>query len=188
MSPLKRRQKSVLLMPSVGERLGSWKEIAAYLNTSVRTVQRWEKTEGLPVRRHRHIVGGTIYAYRPELDAWWESRRMRLMEETMPAPPVEGGQAKHGSLRSLAWIAGLGRTGKRLLVILPLALLGAAGWRGTVGTRVALTMGAYVFAFSIAGRQDNYYWGLMYAPLMPLGLTFAPRALADLWKTAVGRQ
>jgi hypothetical protein len=31
-------------------RLESWKEIADYLRTSVRTVQRWEKSEGLPAR------------------------------------------------------------------------------------------------------------------------------------------
>ena len=33
-----------------GERLDSWKEIAAYLSRSVRTLHRWEKDEGLPVR------------------------------------------------------------------------------------------------------------------------------------------
>jgi len=114
MSPLKRRQKSVVVMPDVGGRLGSWKEIAAYLNTSVRTVQRWEKTEALPVRRHKHIAGGTIYAYRQELDAWWESRSMRLAAEGKP-PLVQGGPPKHTLLRNLPWIAGLGRTGKWLL-------------------------------------------------------------------------
>ena len=31
-------------------RLNSWKEIAAYLRCGVRTVQRWEKSEGLPVQ------------------------------------------------------------------------------------------------------------------------------------------
>ena len=31
------------------ERLDSWKEIAAYLNREVTTVQRWEKREGMPV-------------------------------------------------------------------------------------------------------------------------------------------
>jgi hypothetical protein len=31
--------------------LNGWKEIAAYLGRSVRTVQRWEKDFGLPVRR-----------------------------------------------------------------------------------------------------------------------------------------
>ena len=33
-------------------RLDSWKEIAGYLGREVRTVQGWEKNEGLPVHRH----------------------------------------------------------------------------------------------------------------------------------------
>src|SRR5687767_9779014 len=36
------------------DRLESWKEIAAYLKRDVSTVQRWEKREGMPVRRHLH--------------------------------------------------------------------------------------------------------------------------------------
>ena len=36
------------------DRLDSWKEIAAYLNRDVTTVQRWEKREGMPVHRHVH--------------------------------------------------------------------------------------------------------------------------------------
>jgi DNA-binding transcriptional regulator YiaG len=36
------------------DRLDSWKEIAAYLNRDVTTVQRWEKREGMPVHRHLH--------------------------------------------------------------------------------------------------------------------------------------
>ncbi len=31
------------------DRLDSWKEIAAYLNRDVTTVQRWEKREAMPV-------------------------------------------------------------------------------------------------------------------------------------------
>ena len=33
------------------EKLQGWKEIASELGRSVRTVQRWERTLGLPVRR-----------------------------------------------------------------------------------------------------------------------------------------
>src|SRR5437867_9654696 len=36
------------------DRLDSWKEIAAYLRRSPRTVQRWERQEGLPVHRLVH--------------------------------------------------------------------------------------------------------------------------------------
>jgi len=61
-------------MPSACERLDSWKEIASYLRRSVRCVQRWEKNEGLPILRHRHAHGATIYAYRHELEDWWRGR------------------------------------------------------------------------------------------------------------------
>ena len=56
------------------ERLDSWKEIAAYLKRSVRGVQRWEAEEAMPVHRHRHDKRGTIFAFKPELDAWWRER------------------------------------------------------------------------------------------------------------------
>jgi pentatricopeptide repeat protein len=63
------------------ERLDSWKEIAAYLDRDVTTVQRWEKREGMPVHRHLHDKRGSVYALVPELDAWLQSRRMSLGEE-----------------------------------------------------------------------------------------------------------
>jgi hypothetical protein len=55
---------------SDGLRLESWKAIANHLNRSVRTVRRWESTEGLPVHRHRHAKGSSVYAFKSELSAW----------------------------------------------------------------------------------------------------------------------
>ena len=69
------------------DRLDSWKEIAAYLRRSVRTVTRWEREEGLPVHRHLHSKSGTVYAYKPELDAWWTSRGKQLDSEPSEAHP-----------------------------------------------------------------------------------------------------
>ncbi len=63
------------------DRLDSWKEIAAYLSRDVTTVQRWEKREGMPVHRHQHDRIGSVYAFSSELDAWVQSRRLRLQEE-----------------------------------------------------------------------------------------------------------
>ena len=68
-----------------GDRLDSWKDIAAYLRRDVRTVQLWEKNERLPVQRHAHRKRSTVYAYKTELDVWLNSRRASLSEET-PAP------------------------------------------------------------------------------------------------------
>jgi TolB-like protein/Flp pilus assembly protein TadD len=60
---------------TAGERLESWKEIAAYLSRSVRTVKRWERLEGLPVRRHLHRHSSSVWAFTSELDAWTLTRQ-----------------------------------------------------------------------------------------------------------------
>jgi TolB-like protein/Flp pilus assembly protein TadD len=65
--------------PSSEVRLNSWKEIAAYLKCSERTVRRWEE-EGLPVHRHPHKAKAAIYAYKAEIDAWWDDGRERLKQ------------------------------------------------------------------------------------------------------------
>src|SRR6185295_13955862 len=57
-----------------GERLDSWKEISAYLKRDPRTLQRWEKKEGLPVHRHVHESQSSVYAFTSELDVWLASR------------------------------------------------------------------------------------------------------------------
>jgi len=57
-------------LPDRGELLDSWKEIATYLRRDVRTVQLWEKHEGLPVRRHLHKHRSTVFALRSEIDLW----------------------------------------------------------------------------------------------------------------------
>ncbi|MFB3779458.1 MAG: tetratricopeptide repeat protein [Bryobacteraceae bacterium] len=73
--------------PAANERLDSWKEIAAYLRRGTRTVQRWEREEGLPIHRLHHDKLGSVYAFRAELDAWWFSRGAALTDD--PAAPGE---------------------------------------------------------------------------------------------------
>jgi Tol biopolymer transport system component len=63
------------------DRLDSWKKIASYLKRDVSTVQRWERREAMPVHRHLHDKLGSVFAFRSELDAWWDSRRTRLTQE-----------------------------------------------------------------------------------------------------------
>ena len=56
-----------------GERqqfLSGWKEIADYLSKGVRTVQRYEREMGLPVRRPAGRTTGSVLATKAELDAW----------------------------------------------------------------------------------------------------------------------
>lgn len=84
--------------PRTGNLLDSWKEIAAYLGREVRTVQRWEKKEGLPVHRRLHEKAGSVYAYKSEIDAWWNERSSTLAPECEEVPPA---RRKH--LRILSW-------------------------------------------------------------------------------------
>jgi hypothetical protein len=56
------------------ELLDSWKEIAVFLNRGVRTVQRWERDEGLPVHRHSHGKRSTVFAFASEIQDWVNSR------------------------------------------------------------------------------------------------------------------
>jgi TolB-like protein len=73
------------------DRLGSWKAIAAYLDSSVRTVRRWERAEGLPVHRHMHHKLGRVFALRSELDAWRKTRARGPKPESRPSsaqPPA----------------------------------------------------------------------------------------------------
>ena len=83
-----------------GNRLESWKEIAAYLNRGVRTVRRWETEEGLPVHRHVHRTLGSVYAYKSEIDTWRATRPARLG----PGTPTDArhGSAPAGSMTSVA--------------------------------------------------------------------------------------
>jgi len=73
--------------PSPRLRLDAWKEIAAYLKRDIRTVQLWEKKEGLPVHRHTHAARASVYAFAMEIDAWQKSRRSRM--EEAPTSSVE---------------------------------------------------------------------------------------------------
>jgi hypothetical protein len=77
-------------MPSV---LTSWKEIAQYLGRGVRTVQRWEREFGLPVRRPTDPCRRTVLAIPEELDAWRRSRTSSHLDTEFASV--------HGELESL---------------------------------------------------------------------------------------
>ena len=73
------------------------------------------------------------------------------------------------------------------------ALVGFAGPRNRWLSRAALVTGGYMVSFLIAGWPGNVvwgpgnaYWGLLYAPLFPLGIALAPLSLRDLALSAWG--
>jgi len=74
--------------------LESWKQIAAYLDRSERTVRRWEASEGLPVHRREHEKQDTVFAFRHEIEAW---SRLRTRCSGTPATEAEGHPHAHPS-------------------------------------------------------------------------------------------
>jgi hypothetical protein len=69
-------------------------------------------------------------------------------------------------------------------VIVPGALLGAGSWATPLGNRLAATIAVYAATFLVLGRPDNSYWGILYAPLLGVGLAFLPGAVRSLVRTA----
>ena len=59
------------------ERLDGWGEIASFLSRGIRTVRRWEKDSGLPVRRLFRHQRSRVHAYRKELSLWVERQEGR---------------------------------------------------------------------------------------------------------------
>jgi hypothetical protein len=88
MSPMDNKQmKSVArsVLDPGRDRMDSWKEIAVYLGREVRTAQRWEKREGLPVHRHVHAKASSVWAFKHEIDAWLHTRSPAASEPAQSA-------------------------------------------------------------------------------------------------------
>jgi uncharacterized membrane protein len=74
--------------------------------------------------------------------------------------------------------------GPVLFLYLLLSLFGLASVRNERLTFQLLAAASYLAAFCIVGMEVNFYWGLMYAPLLPAGLAALPSAFNILWQRA----
>ncbi len=62
--------------------------------------------------------------------------------------------------------------------IVPMLWAGSWYWSDRLGRRITAVLGGYFLCFMIAGRPDNWYWGFVIAPLIPLaglGFLYGPR-------------
>lgn len=71
--------------------LNGWKEIGGYVCRDIRTVERWEKQRGLPVRRVPGAGRSTVYALIPEVDEWLARTKTTLQgaEDDLASPPAD---------------------------------------------------------------------------------------------------
>lgn len=82
------------------ETFQSWKQIAAYLNRSERTVRRWEASEGLPVHRREHQRQDTVVAYAHEIDRWNRGRTRTPVRPSSVADLESRGSASSDTVPS----------------------------------------------------------------------------------------
>ena len=68
--------------------LNGWKEIGRYLGRGVRTVQRYERSHNLPVRRLEGRPSGAVIASPKDLDAWL--KRWSVSEAYLPHVQQQG--------------------------------------------------------------------------------------------------
>jgi hypothetical protein len=73
-------------------------------------------------------------------------------------------------------------------LLVGLALFGWACWSDAVALRVLTVFCGYAALLGLFGRADTFYWGLMVAPLLLVGLAFAPDGLRDLVTRARDRR
>jgi hypothetical protein len=69
-----------------------------------------------------------------------------------------------------------------------LAILGMVGERGKFAVRVSWTTATYALLLASLGKPFNDYWGLLYSPLLCLGIAWSPAALRDLLRSLLGRK
>lgn len=71
--------------------LRSWKDIAHYVGTCIKTVQRWERAYEFPVRRVEPNKGSVVFAFKNDVDSWMHGRNLHL-RATLQVPPPERGK------------------------------------------------------------------------------------------------
>ena len=71
------------------ELLNSWKEIAAYLQHGVRTLQRWERELDLPVRRPHERRRSPVMAFKSELYHWLSQTRVSTLSSQIDEPLLQ---------------------------------------------------------------------------------------------------
>lgn len=151
----------VLLMVAFAAWHRRWREAAAWtaLVLVFLAVMAW----------HLHIVAGLTRPDDPQGASWLTARGLSGWMSMI---------VLSSNLRFLpTFLAG---------PLMILMLFGWAGWRSSLGAFATLLFLGYGLAFMIAGRPDNWYWGMTVAPAMWVGLALVPMAAKGLWSAARG--
>jgi hypothetical protein len=101
------------------EWLESWKEIATYLGVDIRTAQRYEQRDELPVVRDVRGTRGAVRARKEEIDRWLQSRRLAPVSVKAPEQSNVRRWNKRWALKVVSGLAAIA-----VLGVLAIAVLG----------------------------------------------------------------
>ena len=145
--------------------LHGWKDISAYFGRSVRTVQRWERDFGLPIRRFGMGRAEVVHAYVEELDRW------KATAEAEAAGRAGDAGAEHATDAPSAVAAARVSGGRRfttrlaipaaLLVVTAVALVLAWQSRGRItgpADREAAVWGAAANRLFVKNASGDLLW------------------------------
>lgn len=125
---------------------------------------------GIAVALHAHAVSEVVRPGDPVSPGWSGLLGFGFFVKTMTLSTALG--------IIPAWMAA---------PLVGLALFGWAAWDDAVALRALALFCAYAALLGIFGRVDTFYWGLMVAPTILIGLAFAPDGLRDLAAAARSR-
>lgn len=117
---------------------------------------------------HAHAVAAVVHPLDPASPGWAGMLGFGFFVRTMSISTAL-------ALAPL-WLAG---------PLVALALVGWASWRDPLGLRVFATLAVYALLLSVFGRTDTFYWGLLVAPVLLVGLAFALDGVRDLITAAL---
>ncbi len=126
----------------------------------------WAATLGvlaIVVAAHAYAVGQVVGPLDPASPGWAGLLGFGFFVKTMSISTALN--------LAPSWLAAL---------LVGLALFGWASWRDPLALRALAVFGAYALLLSLFGRADTFYWGLLAAPTILVGLAFAPDGMRDL--------
>ena len=109
--------------------------------------------------------------------------------QVRPGDPVSPSWLVMGGLNALVYKV----SNSTFLSLLPvwlagpmvvLCLFGWTAWKSPLGNVAALLVLGYGLAFMIAGRDNNFYWGVLITPVLFMGAAFVRLGLPSLWHAA----
>jgi Tfp pilus assembly protein PilF len=141
-------------------RLDSWKTIAAFFGKDERTVKRWEKERGLPVRRVPGVTRGTVFAYTKELERWLagtdDGTPIRVAETFIPGALTERNEAAAGATAGAGGFASESIEEASAQTGLGQGILQTSWPRVLLGAAMVLSVAGFLIYSSVGHREIRF--------------------------------